>query len=228
MDEGADDPGTSASGAGSHPSGQQSGQGLGQQFGQPFGKQFVHRSLAGKLLLSPPWMDDPNFSRSVVLLLAHTEDGAFGVVLNDESTTGVETIADVVGPAWAAMLAPPESIFVGGPCQTSSVIALGMIDRSKTDEAGPTEGPEASTHEIVVVDLNQDAPQSQITRIRLFAGYAGWAPMQLEFELARNGWFVAEALVGDGLTDNPEELWIAIMARNGNPYARIPVDPTLN
>jgi putative transcriptional regulator len=150
------------------------------------------------------------------------------VVLNDESTTGVDTIADVVGPAWAAMLAPPESIFVGGPCQTSSVIALGMVERSRTDGSGPAEAFEARLREIIVVDLNQDAPQSQITRIRLFAGYAGWAPMQLESELARNGWFVAEALVSDSLTDNPEELWTAIMSRNGNPYARIPVDPSLN
>lgn len=177
--------------------------------------QFL-RSLAGKLLLSPPWMDDPTFATSVVLVLAHTEDGAFGVVLNDESTTGVDTIADVVGPAWAAMLAPPESIFVGGPCQTSSVIALGLVDHSEDE------------WEISVVDLNEVAPVPQISRIRLFAGYAGWAPLQLESELARNGWFIAEACVEDSMTDNPDALWTNIMERNGNPYARIPVDPTLN
>jgi putative transcriptional regulator len=203
MTEGAQDPDNAVPSA--HPA------------GKPlFGQSNVHRSLAGKLLVSPPWMDDPTFARSVVLVLAHTQDGAFGVVLNDESTTGVDTIADVVGPAWAAMLAPPESIFVGGPCQTSSVIALAMVD---------LDGDE---WEITVVDLNQDAPLPHIARIRLFAGYAGWAPLQLESELARNGWYVAEARVEDSMTDDPDALWTTIMERNGNPYARIPVDPTLN
>ena len=178
------------------------------------------RFLTGKLLVSPPWADDQNFTRSVVLVLAHSPDGAFGVVLNDESTTGVDTIADVVGPAWAALLAPPESIFVGGPCQTSSVIALGMINQNN--------GQSEVQWEVTVVDLNQDRPRPEITRIRLFAGYAGWAPLQLESELDRGGWFVATASPEDSLTDEPDELWQRIMSRNGDPYARIPTDPRLN
>jgi putative transcriptional regulator len=172
--------------------------------------------MTGKLLVSPPWVDDPHFARSVVLILAHTPEGAFGVVLNDESTTGIDTIADVVGPAWAALLAPPESIFVGGPCQTSSVIALGMINQ---DDA---------RWEVMVVDLNEDQPRPEITRIRLFAGYAGWAPRQLESELDRGGWFVADASVEDSLTDQPDDLWQSVLARNGDPYARMPTDPRLN
>lgn len=161
-------------------------------------------------------MDDPNFAKAVVLILAHTEDGAFGIVINDESSTGSSTISDVVGPAWAALVAPPESIFVGGPCETTSVIALGLV--SHTDK--PTE--------MTVVNLNEDAPNPAIQLVRLFAGYAGWGPDQLDNELARGGWFVADAELHDGLTNDPEELWTAVMARNGNPYARLPPDPRLN
>jgi putative transcriptional regulator len=81
---------------------------------------------------------------------------------------------------------------------------------------------------VFVVNLTQDGPDGTIGRIRLFAGYAGWAPMQLEAELERGGWFVADALPGDALTADPEQLWAAVLQRNGDPYARIPSDPRLN
>jgi putative transcriptional regulator len=173
-------------------------------------------SLTGRLLLSPPWMDDPNFARSVVMVLAHTPDGAFGIVINDESSSGSSTISDVVGPAWAALIAAPESIFVGGPCETTSVIALGLVKHADGRD------------EITVVDLNQETPDPSIQLVRLFAGYAGWGPEQLDGELATGGWFVAEAELRDGLSSSPDALWDRVMQRNGNPYARLPHDPRLN
>ncbi len=173
-------------------------------------------SLVGRLLVSAPWMDDPNFTKSVVLILAHSADGAFGIVINDESSTGSSTIADVVGPAWAALVAPPESIFVGGPCEPTSVIALGLV--THTDRQA----------EVTVVNLNEDTPNPAIQLVRLFAGYAGWGPDQLDNELSRGGWFVADADLLDGLTSNPDQLWTAVLQRNGDPYSRLPPDPRLN
>jgi putative transcriptional regulator len=166
-------------------------------------------------------MDDPNFSHAVVLVLLHTLDGAFGLVLNDESSSSGIDITDLIGPAWSALVAPPESIFIGGPCETSSVIALGLTKSVDSD-------PKAESTTISVVDLSDDAPPASIERVRLFAGYSGWAPMQLDTELEQNGWYVADSVPGDTFTASPIDLWKAVLQRNGEPYARFPSDPRLN
>jgi putative transcriptional regulator len=166
-------------------------------------------------------MDDPNFAHAVVLVLLHTIDGAFGLILNDESSSHGIDITDLVGPAWSALVAPPESIFIGGPCETSSVIALGLTRSEDADL-------DAESTTISVVDLSQNAPDESIERVRLFAGYAGWAPMQLDAELERSGWFVADSVPADTFSPAPLDLWETVLKRNGEPYARFPTDPRLN
>ncbi len=166
-------------------------------------------------------MDDPNFAHAVVLILLHSIDGAFGLVLNDESSSRGVDITDLVGPAWSALVAPPESIFIGGPCETSSVIALGL---TKPD----TDDLDAESTTISVVDLSQPAPDANIERVRLFAGYSGWAPMQLDAELEQSGWYVADSVPGDSFTSLPIDLWEQVLKRNGEPYARFPSNPSYN
>ena len=111
----------------------------------------------------------------VVLLLEHNAEGAFGVVLNRPSD--VEVAAAL--PGWERLAAPPDVVFVGGPVQQDGVVALGVTgdDRELTKSVLPTVG---------VVDLEQDPVLATVDlqRIRLFAGYAGWSPGQLETEIA--------------------------------------------
>jgi putative transcriptional regulator len=130
------------------------------------------------------------------LVLLHTLDGAFGLVLNDESSSSGIDITDLVGPAWSALVAPPESIFIGGPCETSSVIALGL---TKSVDSDPT----AESTTISVVDLSDDAPPASIERVRLFAGYSGWAPMQLDAELEQNGWYATRSPLRRSISGKP-------------------------
>ena len=77
--------------------------------------------MRGRLLVATPDLEDPNFFRTVVLMLEHTDDGALGVVLNRPSsgTTVGETL-----PAWAALAAEPSVVFVGGPVQPEAAIGL--------------------------------------------------------------------------------------------------------
>ena len=126
--------------------------------------------LAGKLLVALPVLVDPNFDRTVVLLLSHGEEaGALGVVLNRPSTTDlVEPL-----PLWSDVAADPAVVFVGGPVEPQMAIALGRDDNG-----------------VGTIDLDGDPALLTVRQVRVFAGYAGWSAGQLESELADGAWAV--------------------------------------
>jgi putative transcriptional regulator len=179
-------------------------------------------TLAGQLLLASPSLQDPNFSRTVVLIGVHNEDGAMGVVLNRPSTTTVEEAV----PHLEAALDGREPVFVGGPVQPGSVVCV-------------AEFLEPSLAEIVVLGrIGFPAPDTSIeelaegtARRRVFAGYAGWGQGQLDAELEQGDWIVDAAQPRDVFTDAPEQLWSTVLTRKGGSYAliaRMPADPSLN
>ncbi len=179
----------------------------------------------GRLLIASPLIGDPNFDRSVVLMIEHNAEGALGVVLNHPSQTDVAEML----PAWAPLTARPPVFFIGGPVSPESVICLG--------QAIGDASAEESFHRVVgnvgTVDLNRDPDEIAIDldEVRLFAGYSGWGPQQLEAELAADAWFVVDADPGDPLMGAPEELWSFVLARQTGPMAWLanyPIDPSLN
>src|SRR4051812_25719666 len=123
-------------------------------------------SCKGRLLVATPRLRDPNFDRTVVLVLEHTEEGAAGVVLNRPSE------AEVAGsmPGWDALAGDPAVFFAGGPVTPTEFIALARL--TATGAVGP-------------IDLAADPGNAAATvdELRIFAGYAGWGPGQLEFEV---------------------------------------------
>lgn len=179
-------------------------------------------SLRGQLLIAGATLPDPNFARTVVLVCEHDEGGALGLVLNrpTEMTVG-EAAPDLEG------LAGEDSVIgEGGPVQPSAVLVLAEFDDPA--HAGlPVLGP---------VGLMGDSSEVEdieehVRRARVFAGYAGWAPGQLDAELERDDWFVAPAGVDDIFDPDAEELWRRVLARKGGHYrlvAQMPVDPTVN
>jgi putative transcriptional regulator len=183
---------------------------------------------AGQLVVATPVMDDPNFVRTVVLLLqADEEDGALGLVLNRPSGTDV---AEVL-PDWSPLCAEPPVVFVGGPVQPNAAICLGR--------ARPAAAPAASYSLLEglpglgTVDLDADPSEVHraIAQVRLFAGYAGWSAGQLEDEVEQGAWFVLDALPIDAFTARPDLLWKQVLERQGPPVAfaaSYPPDPTLN
>ena len=184
--------------------------------------QIMAQSLAGQLLLASPTLLDPNFSRSVVLIGAHSEDGAMGVVLNRPSTTAVGDAVPQLRDAVGAL----EPVYVGGPVQASSIVFLAEF-------LDPT-----PAGLLVLGRIGFPAPDAGIeelaeatARRRVFAGHAGWGPGQLDAELAGGDWIADRAQPEDVFTDAPEELWSAVLTRKGGSYAliaRMPLDPSVN
>jgi putative transcriptional regulator len=159
-------------------------------------------SLAGSFLIARPVLKDPNFAQSVVLLLAHSEDGAFGLVVNR--------------PLPADEL--PFPLFDGGPCASPGVVILhGHADWVAPPDY-PGEGPAKPevAPGVFVGDescLNRAAHPvaGQEPRCRVFRGFSGWGGGQLEQELASGAWAVTPA-TGQLLFDTPvEDLWVGLV-----------------
>jgi putative transcriptional regulator len=184
---------------------------------------FQMDSLRGKLLLASPTMADPNFSRTVVLIAEHTEEGAMGLVLNRPATA---TVGDAV-PDLAWLAEDAAQVYVGGPVAETAVIVLAEFDRP--DLAGAlVDG------DLGFVGAEADDPallDGAVRRARVFAGHAGWGPGQLEDELAEDAWIVEPPRREEVFTDEPDELWAAVLRRKGRRYALLstmPPDPSLN
>lgn len=185
-------------------------------------------TLTGRLLVASPELGDPNFARTVVLLVDHDESGALGVVLNRPSTTDVGEIL----PDWHLYAAPPQVVFQGGPVGRDSALALAARVDGKQEDDEPV-GFRHVHAGIGLVDL--DAPAeliaSEISSMRIFAGYAGWGSDQLEGEIDQGAWFVVDVDLGDLAVTDPEQLWSQVLRRQGGQLSMVatfPDDPSLN
>ena len=180
-------------------------------------------SLRGRLIVASPAMLDPNFHRTVVLLIEHGEEGALGVVLN----RATEMLVAEPLPAWHDHAAEPSVVFFGGPVQPSAAICLG---RSSTPFRSDGWAPVFDS--IGTVDLNQaPAEVPGVEEVRVFAGHAGWAPLQLEDEMDEGAWVVCDAQPADVLDPEPDLLWDRVVERQPGAVpllSRFPPDPDLN
>jgi putative transcriptional regulator len=179
-------------------------------------------SLRGKLLIASPSLVDPNFHRTVVLLTEHTDEGAMGVVLNRPSET---TVKEAV-PELVEIAGLDEPVFVGGPVQSLAIVVL-----AEFSDPGAAAALVVGDVGLVSAETETEALPAAVRRARVYAGYAGWGPSQLELELAEMSWIVEAPLPGELFADDPEALWSAVLARKGGQYAlvaRMPADPSLN
>jgi putative transcriptional regulator len=179
----------------------------------------VSESLRGSLLIAAPQLLDPNFRRTVVLVADHGEEGAMGVILNRPSGM---TVADAA-PDLEPLVGPDAPIFAGGPVQPTSGVVL--VEVVEADE--PVFGDV-----VLVPGLGELADVIDgAGSVRVFAGYAGWGPGQLDDELGREDWILEPARASDVFSEDPETLWGSVLERKGGEYAllaRMPDDPSLN
>jgi putative transcriptional regulator len=182
-------------------------------------------SLKGRLVVATPALPDPNFDRTVVLLLAHSEEGAAGVVLNRPSDMHVSEPL----PKWDRLAAEPAVVFVGGPVGPGGAICLAVGTPAGVLGVGWT----PLDIGLGTLDLEQDPDDigAGIEAIRVFAGYAGWGAGQLEREIAAGAWFVIPARTADVVSEEPLGLWKQVLRREGGRLAIVaafPADPELN
>jgi putative transcriptional regulator len=174
----------------------------------------VNESLNGKLLIASPSMPD-YFHRTVILLVEHSDEGAFGLVLNRPS----ETTVGEASPELAELIGADHRLHVGGPVQPNAVTAVG-------DHDDPTDATKLIVGSVGMVDLDEPP---ELTRLRVYAGYAGWGAGQLDGEMEQEAWIEEDAHPDDPFRDG--DLWSEALARKGGEFAllaRMPPDPSVN
>ena len=171
-------------------------------------------SLTGKLLIASPSMPD-YFHRSVIVVVEHSDEGAFGLVLNRPS----ETTVGQASPELVEVIGEEHVLFVGGPVQPNAVTAIG-------EHLDPSDATKLIVGAVGMVDLDEPP---ELSRLRVFAGYAGWSAGQLDGELEQEAWIVEEIHPDDPFAEG--DLWAGALNRKGGEYsllARMPPDPSVN
>jgi putative transcriptional regulator len=172
--------------------------------------------VSGALLVAHPLMDDPNFARTVVLLIAHdNNEGSMGVVLNrPDSASDIDPDSPL--QRWIHSSAPPYHAFIGGPVEVANFLCL-------QEDITATSG-------VTSIDIMSDAPRDGF-RHRVFRGYAGWGPGQLAHEIKIGGWIVVSSEGSDAFDNEATTLWTRVLMRQTTAIRRLamfPDDPSLN
>lgn len=178
----------------------------------------------GQLLVATPLLTEPTFNRTVILLIAHSDDGTLGVVLNRASELPVRAVL----PEWADLASEPGTVFAGGPVAPDAAICLARVAGGRPDGWTSIDGGPLGTVDLAAPPALLDR---QVTRLRVFAGYAGWGSGQLEAELTQGAWVVADSQPDDPFGGSPSALWPTVLRRQPGLAAALatyPPDPSLN
>jgi putative transcriptional regulator len=184
-----------------------------------------HGRTVGKLLIAEPMLGDPNFDRSVVLMVDHTTEGALGVVLNRPTDLEVEAVLG----EWSELAARPSVLYLGGPVEQNGVLALAR----RRGGGASLRGWSPVIGDVGTIDLQLEpaALHAELAGVRFFAGYSGWGPGQLEGELDEGAWLVVDALADDVFALDPDAMWRAVLRRQQGKVsmlANFPAHPSMN
>lgn len=180
--------------------------------------------VAGHLLVASPVLPVP-FWHAVILLLEHDDTGTLGVVLNQPTDVDVSGVL----PSWSEHVSGASVLYQGGPVALDSALAVAAA------KGAPPRGFRSVSGPVGVVDLDAAAADvaPHLDALRVFAGYAGWSPGQLDAELSEGAWAVIESpsLSDDIFVADADSLWSAVLRRAGGTLAwwpQCPADPSLN
>lgn len=178
----------------------------------------------GCLLIANPTLRDPNFSRTVVLLCEHGDEGSMGLVVNRPTAHRVaEAIAGM--PECAT-----QTLFWGGPVQQQLVLVLHRYALEAPGGREITDGMALGNDLDALVQVLESSPDPA-SRVRIFSGYAGWAAGQLEAEMGVHSWIVSRAQAPLLFSVDPESLWSEALRQLGPGYeymTTMPIDPRVN
>lgn len=177
----------------------------------------------GEILLSEPFLPDPNFKRSVILLAEHGEGGSLGFVLNNKSTMVLEDL----GEEFRNIDLP---VYIGGPVEQNTLHFVHTLG-NKIDQTVPISdvvywsGNLKDTLNLIRLGIIKE------TDIRFFLGYSGWGKGQLQSEYNQKSWFQIKNIKKDIFEIDPQNLWRQVLKNQGGEfkqYANYPLDPRLN
>ena len=180
----------------------------------------------GSLLIANPVLPDPNFSRSVILLCNHNDQGSFGLVINRSSQLKATDLFSEID----ILKSHDEKVYIGGPVSQSMVFYL---YRSGKDVIGLDKicsgvylGSNLETLESLYLDIEN--PEENI---RFYLGYSGWSGGQLDGEMEQNSWLVQDANEQLVFLDSVNLIWPKAVNSLGEKYqylTKAPVNPQWN
>jgi putative transcriptional regulator len=184
-------------------------------------------SLAGKLLIASPFLGDGNFNKSVVLIIQHSAEGAFGLVLNRPT----EHRLDEVWLSVANEVCETDAVIhYGGPVEGP---LMALHTRRSCSEHGVVPGVHFAASKEKLHDLLRLADDDNSYRV--FSGYSGWGESQLESELEEGAWFTHPASRRHVFADDRVDLWKMVAQEIGNEVVlqklnikNVPTDPSVN
>ncbi len=160
--------------------------------------------LRGKFLIAGKNLRDPNFFKTVVLMVEHGEQGAMGLVINRPSSVGVSHALS----EHFNLPTMEDLVFVGGPVEPSALFIIhndGVLDTSEREVVPDVfVGSSPSVFESIVAQV---ADGDHSLRFRIFSGCAGWGPGQLESEMARGDWHIIDATSLLTFHEDPYDMW---------------------
>ena len=177
-------------------------------------------SLKGQFLVAVPKMRDPNFYKTVVLLVEHGQEGAMGLVVNRPSTTSVSK-------ALSGHFDFPENgefVFTGGPVEPAALFMIHNAQELDPQESSVIDGLYMGSsarifEDVIAARLNGDA-----VHFRIYSGCAGWGPQQLEGEMSRGDWLTIPACRELVLADDPYSVWDAAMQNSQSTRRLLDID----
>ncbi|WP_108211260.1 YqgE/AlgH family protein [Pontibacter mucosus] len=178
---------------------------------------------SGSILISEPYLGDPNFERSVILLCSHEEEGSFGLVLNRPSNLHLSDVLDVFEEDFDMVLG------VGGPVQYNTLHYIHRL--ADLPQAVKLNDNLYWGGDFEVLRTMIDTGQVAKEDIRFFLGYSGWTPGQLQEEVDKNVWIVNNNAANKLFTLDTETLWRSILRQMGGKFkvlSNYPDDPRLN
>lgn len=177
----------------------------------------------GKALIAEPFLGDPNFERSVILLCEHNDEGSFGFVLNQSTQITLQSV--IAEDIYKEIL-----LNIGGPVERNTLHFIHRLGEKIEDTVQISKDLYwAGNFEQVLSLLNLGKIEEK--DIRFFLGYSGWSEGQLINEINENVWIVTDIAADFIFDTSPAEFWREILKKLGGDYkikANYPIDPRLN
>lgn len=184
----------------------------------------ITKPAKGDLLISEPFLPDPNFERSVILICEHNEEGSLGFVLNKPTEHQLSEVLEV-----ADFL--EKQLYQGGPVQLNTLHFIHRAGNMINDGMSVRDGVYWGGNFEQLLSL-MNTRQLNPEDIKFFVGYSGWSPGQLEEELKEDSWFVyKQTSAFDVFDSSAQDLWRKVLKNMGGKYrmfSNYPTDPRLN